>query len=92
MMDPPIVENDPQNISLDGEDDPFPLSPEEQEENKAHDQQIEEMKKEIKAMRIHADENANVSYSRIDNEMNESLRVFPDEYENVTGTLVISIT
>lgn len=82
-MDTPIAENDPDRISLDGADDPFPLSPDEELEKELREKQLEDIKKEIKSMRIKTEEFNNMNYSRLDADPNESIRNIFDEYENL---------
>jgi len=77
-----IVENDPDKISLDGAPDPFPLSPQEIEENKRKEEEKLEALAQIRAMRIKAEDLPNMSYSRIDMEVNENVKSLQDEYEN----------
>mmetsp|Transcript_22063 Transcript_22063/g.19630 ORF Transcript_22063/g.19630 Transcript_22063/m.19630 type:complete len:181 (+) Transcript_22063:609-1151(+) len=89
-MDAPIIENDPDHLSLDGASDPFPLNPQEIAEKEGKDNELEEISKKMKAMRVKVEDIPNMSYSRIDIDMNESVRNFQDEYENFEDNINIT--
>ena len=88
-MEVPIIENDPDHLSLAGAPDPFPLSPEDVKEREDREQAIEDLKRKVKAMRLKAEDLPNMSWSRIDVDINDSVRNIQDEYENFEDSTLL---
>ena len=73
------MENDPEHRSLNGEEDPFPLGPDQLKEVEDNNKELELIKREIRSLRVKTDDKINMSYSRIESKLNESKLIHTDE-------------
>ncbi|CAI2364337.1 unnamed protein product [Moneuplotes crassus] len=79
-LEPPIEENEPGQICLNGASDPFPLNPSQIEEKRKRDEELEDIKRKVRSMRIRNDEVLDKSYQNLDFDTNHSLKSIQDEY------------